>query len=108
MLEPTAAGARPPASDTRASIFKIAADSVATSPVRDRLDCADSQRSRLFAAEMRDLLSSRVYLDAAPEQQTGDLPLDTIAPDDRPPIRQSGVVPLLWRDDCVERSICYI
>jgi hypothetical protein len=50
MLEPTAAGARPPASDTRASMVKIAADSVETSLVRDRLDCADSQRSRLFAS----------------------------------------------------------
>ena len=50
MVEPTAAGARPPASDPRASIFKIAADSVTTSLVRDRLDCAEAQRSRHFAS----------------------------------------------------------
>jgi hypothetical protein len=50
MVEPSAAGARPPASDPRASIVKIAADSVATSLVRDRLDCAEAQRSRLFAS----------------------------------------------------------
>jgi hypothetical protein len=31
-------------------MVKIAADSVETSLVRDRLDCADSQRSRLFAS----------------------------------------------------------
>jgi hypothetical protein len=49
MVEPSAAGARPPASDPRASIVKIAADSVATSLVRDRLDCAKSQRSGLSA-----------------------------------------------------------
>jgi hypothetical protein len=34
MVEPSAAGARPPASDPRASIVKIAADSVATSLLR--------------------------------------------------------------------------
>jgi hypothetical protein len=49
MVEPSAAGARPPASDPRASTAKIAADSVATSLVRDRLDCAKSQRSGLPA-----------------------------------------------------------
>lgn len=49
-VEPSAAGARPAASDLRASIVKNAADSVATSLVRDRLDCAEAQRSRLFAS----------------------------------------------------------
>lgn len=50
IVEPSAAGARPQASDPRASIVKIAADSVATSLVLDRLDCAEAQRSRLFAS----------------------------------------------------------
>jgi len=50
MVGPSAAGARLPASDPRASIFKIAADSVATSLVRDRLDRAKAQRSRLSAS----------------------------------------------------------
>ena len=50
MVEPTAAGAQPPASDPRASTFKIAADSVATNLVRDRLDCTEAQRGRLFAS----------------------------------------------------------
>lgn len=50
MFEPSTAGASPPATDPRASIVDIAADSVATSLVRDRLDRAEAQRSRLFAS----------------------------------------------------------
>lgn len=50
IIEPSAAGARPPASDPRASIVKIAADRVATSLVLDRLDRAEAQRSRPFAS----------------------------------------------------------
>ncbi len=48
MVEPSTAGFQPPASGPRASIVKIAADSVATSLVQDRLDCVEAQRSRLF------------------------------------------------------------
>lgn len=47
MVKPSAAGARPPASDPRASIVKIAADKVASSLVRDRLDRGEAQRSSL-------------------------------------------------------------
>lgn len=50
MVEPSAAGAQPTATDPRASIVDITADSVATSLVRDRLDRAEAQRSRLFAS----------------------------------------------------------
>jgi len=50
MVEPTAAGAWPPATDPRASTVNIAADRGATSLVRDRLDRAEAQRSRLFAS----------------------------------------------------------
>jgi len=50
VVEPSAAGARQPALDPRASIVKIAAESVATSLVRDRQDCAEAQRSRLSAS----------------------------------------------------------
>ncbi len=50
MVEPSTAGAQPTATDPRASIVNIAADSVATSLVQDRLDCAEAQRSRTFAS----------------------------------------------------------
>ena len=50
MVKPSAAGAQPTATDPRASIVDIAADSVATSLVRDRLDRAEAHRSRLFAS----------------------------------------------------------
>ena len=45
----SAAGFPPPAKEPRVSIVAIAADSVATSLVWDQLDCAEAQRSRLFA-----------------------------------------------------------
>jgi hypothetical protein len=45
----SAAGFPPPATKPRVSVANIAADSVATSLVRDRLDCAKSQRSGLSA-----------------------------------------------------------
>lgn len=48
--EPSAAGAPPPATDPRAFTVNIAADSVTTSLVWDRLDCAKSQRSGLSAS----------------------------------------------------------
>jgi len=41
---------QPPAMDPLASIVNNAADSVATSLVRDRLDSAEAKRSRLFAS----------------------------------------------------------
>jgi hypothetical protein len=47
MVEPSAAGARPPAADPRASTVTNAADSAPKSLVRDRLDRADAQRSGL-------------------------------------------------------------
>jgi len=47
MVLVSAAGAPPPATEPRVSINTIAADSVATSLLRDRLDCAKSQRSGL-------------------------------------------------------------
>lgn len=50
MVEPSAAGARPTATNPRASIVNIAADSIATSLVRDRLDRTEALRSRLFAS----------------------------------------------------------
>ena len=49
-VEPSAAGAQPQATDPRASIVNIAADSVATCLVRDRLDHAKAQRSGLSAS----------------------------------------------------------
>ena len=45
MVEPSAAGASPPATDPRASTVNIAADSFTTSLVLYRLDCAQTQRS---------------------------------------------------------------
>ncbi len=50
MVEPLAAGAQSPATDPRASTVNIAADRVATSLVRDRLDRAEEQRSGLSAS----------------------------------------------------------
>lgn len=50
MVEPSAAGAQSPATDPRASIVNIAADRVAKSLVRDRLDRAQVQRSGLSAS----------------------------------------------------------
>jgi hypothetical protein len=50
MVDCSAAGAPPPATDPRASTFNIAADRVATSLLRDRLDYAAAQLSRLFAS----------------------------------------------------------
>lgn len=47
MVEPSTAGAQPTATDPRASIADITADSVATSLVRDRLDRAEAQRRPL-------------------------------------------------------------
>lgn len=47
MVEPSAAGAQPPATDPRASTVNIAADRVATSLMRDRLDRAEAQRGSL-------------------------------------------------------------
>ncbi len=50
MVEPSAAGAQPPATDPRASIVSIAADSAATSLVLDQLNRAEAQRSGLSAS----------------------------------------------------------
>ena len=50
MVEPSAAGAQSQATDPRASIVNIAADRVAKSLVRDRLDRAQAQRSGLSAS----------------------------------------------------------
>lgn len=50
MVEPSAAGAKSPATDPRASIVNIAADRVAKNLVRDRLDRAQAQRSGLSAS----------------------------------------------------------
>lgn len=50
MVKPAAAGASPPATDPRASTVNIAADTFTTSIVRDWLDRAEAQRSRLFAS----------------------------------------------------------
>ena len=50
MVEPSAAGAQPTATDPHTSIVDVAADSVAKSLVRDRLDRAEAQRSPLFAS----------------------------------------------------------
>jgi hypothetical protein len=50
MTEPSTAGAEPRATDPRASTVNIAADSFTTSLVRDRLDCANEQRSGLSAS----------------------------------------------------------
>ncbi|TIN90292.1 MAG: hypothetical protein E5Y02_33740 [Mesorhizobium sp.] len=50
MVEPSPAGAPPPATDPRVSIVNIAADSVATSLVPDRLNRAEAQRSGLPAS----------------------------------------------------------
>ena len=47
MVEPSAAGASPPATDARASIVNIAADSLTTSLAPYRLDRAKAQRSGL-------------------------------------------------------------
>jgi hypothetical protein len=49
MVEPTAAGASPPATNPRASTVNIAVDTFTTSIVRDWLDRTEAQRSRLFA-----------------------------------------------------------
>jgi len=45
MVEPSAAGARPPASDPCATSFNIAADRVATGLMQDPPDRAEAQRS---------------------------------------------------------------
>lgn len=47
VVVPSAAGIQPPATDPRAFIDTIAADSVGTSLLRDRLDCAEAQRCGL-------------------------------------------------------------
>jgi len=47
IVEPSAAGASPPATDPRASTVNIAADSFTTSLVPYRLDRAQAQRSGL-------------------------------------------------------------
>lgn len=50
LFHPQALGAAPSATDPRAPIVRIAADSFATSLVRDRLARAEAQRSGLFAS----------------------------------------------------------
>ncbi|AZO45255.1 MAG: hypothetical protein EOS78_30250 [Mesorhizobium sp.] len=50
MVEPSPAGAPPLATAPRVSIINIAAHSVATSLVRDRLNRAEAQRSGLPAS----------------------------------------------------------
>ena len=50
MVQASAAGVAPPATDTRASMVTIAADRVATSRVQSRLCPAQAQRSGLSAS----------------------------------------------------------
>jgi len=45
VVEPSAAGAPPPATDPRVSMVTIATDGVATSHVQGRLNRAEAQRS---------------------------------------------------------------
>jgi len=50
MAEPSTAGAEPAVTDPRAPMVTVAADRLTTSLVRDRLDCANEQRSGLSAS----------------------------------------------------------
>ena len=50
MVQTSVAGPQPPATTPRTSMVTIAADSVATSLVQDRLDRAEAQRSGLSAS----------------------------------------------------------
>jgi hypothetical protein len=63
MVQASAAGAAPPATDTRASMMTIAADTIATSRLPGRLSRAKARRGRLSAPTSALPRSSRAIAD---------------------------------------------